>query len=47
AAGLTPQDSAELLRLGATPEQLTTWNAPEPPAPKPPRRKRKVAADPA
>ncbi|GHG05078.1 tRNA (guanine-N(1)-)-methyltransferase [Deinococcus piscis] len=45
-AGLTPQDSAELLRLGATPEQLTGWNAPEPPASKPPRRKRKAAADP-
>lgn len=33
-AGLTPQDSEVLLRLGASPEQLAAWNAPEPPSPK-------------
>lgn len=36
-AGLTPQDSAALLALGATPEDLAAWGAPPPPAP---RRKR-------
>ncbi|GGI88468.1 tRNA (guanosine(37)-N1)-methyltransferase TrmD [Deinococcus wulumuqiensis] len=39
-AGLTPQDSATLLTLGATPEQLTAWNAPPPPTPKGRRRKK-------
>ncbi|WP_261664111.1 tRNA (guanosine(37)-N1)-methyltransferase TrmD [Deinococcus sp. Marseille-Q6407] len=42
-AGLTPQDSAELLRLGASTEQLAGWNAPEPPRPKAKRRKKKAA----
>lgn len=37
-AGLTPQDSAYLLTLGVTPEQLAAWGAPPPPAPK--RRRR-------
>ncbi|MDL2345615.1 tRNA (guanosine(37)-N1)-methyltransferase TrmD, partial [Deinococcus sp. MIMF12] len=35
--GLSPQDSAALLALGATPEDLAAWGAPPPPAP---RRKR-------
>ncbi|MFC6617750.1 tRNA (guanosine(37)-N1)-methyltransferase TrmD [Deinococcus radiophilus] len=39
-AGLMPQDSAELLRLGASAEQLAAWNAPEPPAPKQKRRRK-------
>lgn len=43
-AGLTPLDSAELLRLGATAEQLQGWNAPEPPAPKRGKRKKKETA---
>lgn len=38
AAGLTPQDSATLLGLGATPQQLDEWQAPAPPVPK--RKKR-------
>lgn len=38
AAGLTPQDSAALLAQGASPEDLHAWNAPDPPAPKRPRR---------
>lgn len=42
-AGLTPPDSAELLRLGATAEQLRAWNAPEPPAPKRVKKKKKAA----
>ncbi|GMA13722.1 tRNA (guanosine(37)-N1)-methyltransferase TrmD [Deinococcus metallilatus] len=41
-ADLTPQDSAHLLTLGVTPEQLAAWGAPPPPAPK---RRRKVRAD--
>ncbi len=39
-AGLTPQDSATLLDLGVTPEQLAAWGAPPPPAPKRRRVKR-------
>lgn len=38
-AGLTPQDSAALLELGATPQQLARWNAPPPPAKTVKRRK--------
>ena len=38
-AGLTPQDSATLLTLGASAEQLAAWNAPPPPAPRQRRRK--------
>ncbi|SEJ21795.1 tRNA (Guanine37-N(1)-) methyltransferase [Deinococcus reticulitermitis] len=38
-AALTPQDSADLLALGASAEQLAAWNAPAPPAPKRPRRR--------
>lgn len=37
-AGLTPQDSAHLLTLGVSAEQLAAWNAPPPPVVK---RKRK------
>ena len=39
-AGLTPQDSATLLSLGATSEDLARWQAPPPPAPKRRRPKR-------
>ncbi|MVN86196.1 tRNA (guanosine(37)-N1)-methyltransferase TrmD [Deinococcus sp. HMF7620] len=46
AAPLTPQDSAVLLGLGVTPEQLTAWGAPPPPVPKRQRRpKRPVQPD--
>ncbi|WP_216323197.1 tRNA (guanosine(37)-N1)-methyltransferase TrmD [Deinococcus aestuarii] len=44
AAGLTPQDSAHLLTLGVTTEQLAGWGAPPPPAPKRTRRPRSTAA---
>lgn len=37
-AGLTPQDSAALLRLGATQQDLAEWQAPAPP----PVRKRRI-----
>lgn len=37
-AGLTPQDSEQLLALGATPADLQAWNAPPPPKPKRPKR---------
>lgn len=43
-AGLSPQDSAELLALGVTPETLRAWNAPEAPAPRRPRRPARRAA---
>lgn len=43
-AGLTPQDSAALLDLGATPEQLSEWNAPPPPPPKKRRKRPKTEA---
>lgn len=33
-AGLTPQDSATLLRLGASEQDLAAWQAPAPPPPK-------------
>lgn len=39
-AELTPQDTLALVRLGATPEQLASWNAPPPP---PEKRRRKKA----
>ena len=38
-ASLSPQDSADLLELGATPAELAEWHAPEPPKPKQKRRK--------
>ncbi|ANE43711.1 tRNA (guanosine(37)-N1)-methyltransferase TrmD [Deinococcus puniceus] len=38
-AQLTPQDSAHLLSLGVSAEQLNLWNAPPPPAPKRKRRR--------
>ncbi|MFB9992198.1 tRNA (guanosine(37)-N1)-methyltransferase TrmD [Deinococcus oregonensis] len=41
-AGLTPQDSAHLLTLGVSAEQLAAWNAPPPPVPK---RKRRRTSD--
>ena len=41
-AGLTPEDSAALLALGATPEQLSDWDAPPPPPPKEPRKRKTV-----
>ena len=44
-AGLTPQDSAALLALGVTPEQLSIWDAPPPPAPKVRRKKKPSAED--
>lgn len=40
-APLTPQDSATLLDLGATEEQLRAWNAPPPPPPKRAKRRKK------
>lgn len=40
AAPLTSQDSAALLRLGATPADLARWQAPEPPRPRPSRKRR-------
>lgn len=43
-AGLTPQDSATLLSLGASAEQLSAWNAPPPP---PPRKRRRKSHPPA
>lgn len=43
-AGLTPQDSATLLSLGASAEQLSAWNAPPPP---PPRKRRRKSRPPA
>lgn len=43
-AGLTPQDSATLLNLGASAEQLSAWNAPPPP---PPRKRRRKSRPPA
>jgi tRNA (guanine37-N1)-methyltransferase len=50
AAGLTPQDSAALLALGASPTDLQAWGAPNPPAPRKPRRPRsaqiRTGADP-
>lgn len=42
-AGLTPQDSAHLLTLGVTPEQLAGWGAPAPPEPKRRRKARPPA----
>jgi tRNA (guanine37-N1)-methyltransferase len=42
-AGLTPQDSAHLLSLGVSAEQLATWKAPPPPVAK---RKRNRASPP-
>ena len=33
-ARLTPQDSAALIELGVTAEQLSSWGAPPPPKPK-------------
>ena len=41
-AGLTPQDSAALVELGVSAEQLDAWGAPPPP--KPGRRKVKTGA---
>ena len=41
-ADLTPQDSAALLELGVSPEQLESWNAPPPPKP----RRKKSAVKP-
>nr|WP_221269628.1 tRNA (guanosine(37)-N1)-methyltransferase TrmD [Deinococcus budaensis] len=46
-AGLTPQDSAALLRLGVSPAQLDAWGAPPPPVPKRRRSARRGAAVPA
>ncbi|MDO4244620.1 MAG: tRNA (guanosine(37)-N1)-methyltransferase TrmD [Deinococcus sp.] len=43
-AGLTSQDSATLLSLGASAEQLSAWNAPPPP---PPRKRRRKSRPPA
>ncbi|MDB5045318.1 MAG: tRNA ((37)-N1)-methyltransferase TrmD [Deinococcus sp.] len=37
-ADLTPQDTAHLLTLGVSAEQLAAWNAPPPPVPKRKRR---------
>lgn len=37
-AGLTPQDSAVLLTLGASADDLRAWKAPNPPVPRRPRR---------
>ncbi|WP_019585928.1 tRNA (guanosine(37)-N1)-methyltransferase TrmD [Deinococcus apachensis] len=45
-AGLTPQDSAHLLTLGVTPEELDAWGAPPPPAPKRRRQSRPAGHDP-
>ena len=45
-APLTPQDSATLLTLGATPDDLKGWGAPPPPPPKKPKRKKKPDATP-
>ena len=42
AAHLSPNDTADLLELGATTEELAAWNAPEPPRPR--RKRRKAAA---
>ncbi|GGO21084.1 tRNA (guanosine(37)-N1)-methyltransferase TrmD [Deinococcus humi] len=39
-AGLTPQDSAALLNLGVTAEQLQAWDAPPPPPAKRVKRKK-------
>ncbi|PYE49892.1 tRNA (guanosine(37)-N1)-methyltransferase TrmD [Deinococcus yavapaiensis] len=39
-ASLSPQDSATLLKLGVTPERLSGWGAPPPPAPKRTRRRK-------
>lgn len=44
-AGLTPQDTATLLDLGASQEELNAWGAP--PAPVKRQRKRRPAPDPA
>jgi len=43
-AGLSPEDSATLARLGVSPAQLEAWGAPPPPAPK--RRRSKKPATP-
>ncbi|WP_119674295.1 tRNA (guanosine(37)-N1)-methyltransferase TrmD [Deinococcus sp. RM] len=45
-APLTPQDSATLLTLGATPDDLKGWGAPPPPPPKKPKRKKTPDATP-
>lgn len=39
-AELSPQDSAALTALGATPQELQAWNAPPAPLPRRPRRKK-------
>ncbi|WP_034384663.1 tRNA (guanosine(37)-N1)-methyltransferase TrmD [Deinococcus sp. YIM 77859] len=44
-AGLTPQDSAFLLTLGVTPEQLAAWGAPPPPTPQHRRKPRPPARE--
>ncbi|OLV17603.1 tRNA (guanosine(37)-N1)-methyltransferase TrmD [Deinococcus marmoris] len=44
-AELTPQDSATLLELGVTAQQLQGWNAPPPPRPKRARRRKNIDAN--
>lgn len=44
-AGLTPQDSAHLLTLGVTPEELSGWGAPPPPLPRGRRRSGSAGRD--